>query len=321
MSPRIPRSWRTSIEPPDVVVGVLEEAGVHLHLADQHRLERLGHVVPGRDLVVAPGELGVGRDHAQCLLPLDRLLAQPVPALVELAPVPVGPLLGHVVGGVGGAGGEVDEERLVAHQGLLLVDPLDGLVGHVLHQVVALFGRLGGLNRGGALVQRRVVLVRLAADEPVEVLEAPAAGRPGVERSRRAGLPHRDLVALAELGRGVAVQLQRLGQRGRGVGPDRVVPGRRGGDLGDPAHPDRVVVAAGEQRLPGRRAQRGGVEPGVLQAGGGQALGRRRADGPAEGAGGPEPAVVDSTIRTFGAPAGGRSGSIGGNPESGSLAS
>src|SRR5829696_297214 len=75
-------------QPADVVVGVLQEPGVDLHLAGQHRLERLGHVVPGRDLVVAAGKLGVGRDHAQCLLPLDRLLALPVPALVELALVP-----------------------------------------------------------------------------------------------------------------------------------------------------------------------------------------------------------------------------------------
>ena len=295
---------------PDVVVGVLQEAGVHLHLADQHRLERLGHVVPGRDLVVASGQLGVGRDHAQCLLPLDRLLAQPVPALVEPALVPVGPLLGDVVGGVGGAGGEVDEERLVAHQGLLLADPLDGLVGHVLHEVVALFGRLGGLHRGGALIDGRVVLVGLAADEPVEVLEAPAAGRPGVEGPGRAGLPHRDLVALAELGRRVAVELQRLGQRGRGVGPDRVVPGRRGGDLGDAAHANGVVVAAGEQRLAGRGAERGGVEPGELEAAVGQPLGRRHADRATVGAGGAKADVVqqhDQDVRGARAAAAARS--------------
>jgi hypothetical protein len=81
-------------QPPDAVVGVLQEAGVDLHLADQDRLELGGHVVPCRDLVVAVGELGVGGDHPEHLLPLDRLLAQPVPALVEPPPVPVGPLLG-----------------------------------------------------------------------------------------------------------------------------------------------------------------------------------------------------------------------------------
>ena len=50
--------------------------------------------------------------------------------------------------------------------------------------------------------------------------EAAAAGRPGVERSHRAGLPHRHLMALAELGGVVAVELQRAGDRRHGVGQD-----------------------------------------------------------------------------------------------------
>ena len=59
-------------DPADVVVGLLEETGVDLHLARQHRLELVGHVVPGRDLFVARGQLGVGGDHAQLLLPRER---------------------------------------------------------------------------------------------------------------------------------------------------------------------------------------------------------------------------------------------------------
>ena len=124
-------------------------------------------------------------------------------------------------------GREVDEERLVGDERFLLPDPVDRLVGHVLHEVIALFGRLLHLDGRRALVERRIPLVRLAADEAVEILEAAAAGGPGVERTRRAGLPHRHLVALAELRRGVAVQLERPGQRRRGVGQHRAVAGRR----------------------------------------------------------------------------------------------
>ena len=46
-------------QPADVVVGVFHEARVDLHLPAQHRLERLRHLVPGRDLLVARGELAV----------------------------------------------------------------------------------------------------------------------------------------------------------------------------------------------------------------------------------------------------------------------
>ena len=161
-------------QPPDVVVGVLQEAGVDLHLAREHRLELVGHVVPGRDLGRARGQLGVGRDHAELLLARERLLAQRVPAVVEPALVLVRPLRRHVVRRVRRAGREVDEERLVGHQRLLLADPVDRLVGHVLGEVVALLRRAVGLDRDGVAVDRRRVLVRLAADEAVEVLEAAA---------------------------------------------------------------------------------------------------------------------------------------------------
>ena len=122
----------------------------------------------------------------------------------------------------------------------------------------------------------RVVLVRLAADEPVEVLE-PAAASATVERPHRAGLPDRHLVALAELGGAVAVEQQGLGQRRRSVRAHRAVARGRRRDLGDGAHADGVVVAAGQQRLPGGRTERGRVEAGELQALRREPLGVRRA--------------------------------------------
>ena len=231
----------------------------------------------------------------------------------NLPGVLVGPLLRHVVRRVGRARREVDEERLVRHQRLLLADPADRPVGQVLGEVVALLGRRRRLDRRRAVVQRRIPLVVLAADEPVERLEPAAARRPRVERAHRRRLPHRHLVALAELRRRVAVQLQRHRQRRLGVRPQRAVARRRRRRLGDAAHPDRVVVAAGQQRLPGRRAQRRGVEPVVPQPAGGEPLGGRRA-GTAR--------RTRSTRRTrrrragrsarSARPAGGSSGSIGG---------
>ena len=235
----------------------------------------------------------VGRDHAELLLAREGPLAQRVPAVVELARVLVGPLLRHVVRRVRRARREVREERLVGHQRLLLADPADRLVGHVAHEVVALFGRAVGLDRRRPFVQRRVVLVRLAADEPVEVLEAAAAGGPVVERPHRARLPHRHLVALAELRRRVAVELEGLRERRARVRPDRVVARRGRRDLGDAAHPHDVVVAAAQQRRPRRRAQRRRVEAVELQAAGGEPLRVRRRARPAERARRAEPDVVE----------------------------
>jgi hypothetical protein len=72
------------------------------------------------------------------------------------------------------ARGEVDEERLVGHQRLLLARPLDYLDRQVLGEVVALLGRLLWLDGRRSCVDCRVPLVGLAADEAVEVLETAA---------------------------------------------------------------------------------------------------------------------------------------------------
>src|SRR5208283_5982881 len=96
-----------------------------------------------------------------------------------------------VMRGVGGAWREVDEKGLVWRQRLLLRNPVHSLVGHVLHEVVALLGSLLWLDWRGPLIQRRVPLVGLAPDEAVEVLEATAASGPCVKRASRTRLPHR----------------------------------------------------------------------------------------------------------------------------------
>ncbi len=248
-----------------MVIGVLHEARVDLHLSSQHGLERFRHVVPRRNFLVPGGELTIGGNDTQLLLTRECFLAQLVPASVELALVLVGPVLGHVVRRMCRARREVDEEWLVRGETFLLSDPGNRLVGHVFDQVVALFGCFLWLHRRGALVERRIPLVGLAANEAVEVLEAAATGRPGIERTGRTRLPHRHFMALAELRRGVAVEFQRPRERRHGVGQHRAVARRAGRDLGDAAHADGVVVAAGQQRLPRGRAQRGGVEAGELQ--------------------------------------------------------
>jgi hypothetical protein len=115
-------------QPADVMIGVLQEAGVHLHLPGQHRLELIGHVLPRRKFGVPGGQLGVRRDDSQLLLPANvrsRCTSHPS----STAPVLVGPLLGDVMRGVRRAWCEIDKKRLVGHQRLLLTHPIHSPIG------------------------------------------------------------------------------------------------------------------------------------------------------------------------------------------------
>src|SRR5688572_7864572 len=194
------------------------------------------------------GQPRVAWNNAETLLACKRLLTELVPAVIELALVLVRPFFRYVMRRVRSARREVGEERFVRDQRLLLPDPCDRLVGHVRHEVVTLFRRLLRLDRCRPFVNRRIPLMRLATDEAIEVLEAPAAGWPRVKWAGRARLPHRHLVTLAKLRRGIAIQLQRPRDRRRGVGNDGAIARRAGGDLRDAAHADAVMVAAREQR-------------------------------------------------------------------------
>src|SRR5580700_8534682 len=87
---------------------------------------------------MARSELGVCRYPAQLFGALEGALAVGVPAVVEFALVLVGPLLGNMVRTVNGAGGPVHEEGLVGLEGLVLAEPLNGVVGEIFGEVVVI---------------------------------------------------------------------------------------------------------------------------------------------------------------------------------------
>ena len=82
---------------------------------------------------------------------------------------------------------EIAEERLVGPVGLDPLHPLDGLVGHVLGEVVVVAPLVRG-DRCGLVVKVGFELRGFGTGEPVEAVE-PEAGGPTVERAGRAGLP------------------------------------------------------------------------------------------------------------------------------------
>src|SRR5271169_6549701 len=171
-----------------MVVGIFHEPRVNFHLAGEHWLKRGWHFIPCRDFLVPHRELTVLRNDTQLFLTSKGLFAQLIPALVKLTLVLIRPVLRDVVRGVCGARCEVDEEWFVGNERFLLPNPVHGLVGHVFHKVIALFGRLLWLDRYSAFIERRIPLVRFAADEPVEIFESASAGRPGIEGTGRTGL-------------------------------------------------------------------------------------------------------------------------------------
>ena len=163
------------------------------------------------------------------------------------------------------------------------MDVGDRVVGQVLGEVVAVLGGPGLLGQVVVRDQGRAELVGLPVEEAVEALEAPpqrpaGPGRPVVPLVLGRQVP------LADGPGGVAVGHQRGGQHPAGGRDAGVVAREAGGQLHDAAHAHRVVVAAGEQAGPGRRAQGGGVEVGVAEPAGGEAVEGRGVDVRAEAA-------------------------------------
>ena len=101
-------------------------------------------------------ELRVARDDSQLFLAGKDLLAQLVPALIELALVLVDPFFGYLVRGVGVApGAKYMKKGLSGISAFCWRTHLIALVGHVLRKVVALLGVLRRLDGCRALVLSR----------------------------------------------------------------------------------------------------------------------------------------------------------------------
>src|SRR5205814_2947505 len=136
----------------------------------------------------------IRRDCAEPDLPGQRLLAELVPALVELAPVFGDPFLGHMMRIVGARRRVVDEERFVRRERLLGADPDNGLVGHVGTYMVVRIA--GSRDAGHAVVEDRGVEIGLALKKTVELVET-RVRRPAVEWPGDTQFPRRQLVGFA----------------------------------------------------------------------------------------------------------------------------
>ena len=220
------------------MVGALHQRRVDLHLPREDLLLVVREGVPPLDVVGVLGELGVRRDDPELLLPRQDLLAQDVPALVELALVQalLEPALRRGVGRVAGAlasstcrkGRSGVSDRVARTQ---------AMAWSVMSDVEVVVRVARRADVGRAVDQVRVERGLLAGQVAVELVPA-AARRPAVERPADAHLVGRHLVALAEVGGDVAPAPQDLADRGAAVGPHAGVAGvARAGvdDVGDAA--------------------------------------------------------------------------------------
>src|SRR5262249_5331733 len=274
----------------DVVVCVGESAGIDL---GHSRIEPLlvgGQAVPGGKLLGPRRQLGIGWDDAKLLLACQRVLADLVPPLVELALELGDPLLRSVMRSVRRACRVVSQERSLRGGCLLLTDPIDGVVRQIYIEDVIRFAEIGfdGLR---ALHKRRVPLVGVAANEAVEVVE-PKPCRPQIEWPSFAGLPVRHVVVLPIPRRVVPVLLEHLGKGSDAFWHQRVIAGIAGGELHDHTSVRRVMIASGDQRSTGWRAERRRMELRVAQPALRETVHRRRRNWPAERATGAVPDII-----------------------------
>ena len=266
-----------SEHPADLLVGVREEPGEALHEPGRDGPLRPGEGVPGRHPIRPRGQRRRRRDQAPGKLAGERLLAPGIPAQVEPPAVAFPPARRRLVRGVAGAGRQVEKERLAGVDRAQVRQELDRVVGQVLGEVVAILHGRGRPDRVVVVVQGRHELVGLAAVEAVPAVEAPGQ-RPGGARRGHVRLVLGGQVPLADGVARVAGRAQDLGQVAvfaRRLAPVAGIADRQ---VGHPAHAAAMVVAAGQQAGPGRRAQRRRVEVREPDPAGRQAIDHRRLD-------------------------------------------
>ena len=233
------------------------------------------------------------------LLVLEHDLAVALVAHVELARVAVGPLLEDVMRRMTGTGTDIGEPRLVGRDHLRVADEFDCLVGDVLRQVVAVLGQTGRCDGVIVVDEFGIPLVGLAAHEAVEPFESPRQ-RPMSFGGGEIGLLQRSQMPLADAIGVVAVFGEDFRQQ-RGVVRDASVAAREPvGELLDGRHADGGGVASGQQRRPGRRAQRGGVELREPDTALGDAAHRRHLHQTTEAVPGRDAGVVPHEIENVG---------------------
>jgi hypothetical protein len=202
-----------------------------------------------------------------------------------------------------GPGADVQEERRRVVHRVQVGQEVDGAVGQVLAEVVAVLERAWRRHAVVVVEERGHELVGLATVKAVPAVEA-AAERPGGAGGSVVGLLFGAEVPFADRVGGIAACPQHLGEEPVLPRRSAPVPREARGQVGDPTHATAVVVASGEEAGPGGGAERGGVEVGQTDAVRGHTVDHRRVDVGAVTAELREPDVVEDDENHVGCPVG-----------------
>jgi hypothetical protein len=144
------------------------------------------------------------------------------------------------------------EEGLFWSSRVLRANPVDGPIRQIVDEDVVRIAEWRQ-HRCRVLEQRRMKLVRIAAEEAVEVLEAQTSG-PLIKWPSWTLHPLWNEVVLAKPRCVVTVVYENVADGTGTLGHNRSVAGVTRGELRDVAHPNALMVAASEKCSTGRGA-------------------------------------------------------------------
>ncbi|OIQ65889.1 hypothetical protein GALL_525480 [mine drainage metagenome] len=242
--------------PADVLVGVVDQGGVKLHVGGHQRVLIFGHLGPIRHARRATRQHPVGTDHAQLFLASKAFLAQRLPAFGIPA------LVLRQVRGFGVqrrvrcVGGVVEVERLVRAGRAMRAQPRDCLVGEIIGRKIAL-GVGVGLDRLVAFHQlARRVIAGLGRDKAIKAVKSALQRPRGAIGSGGKVVVGRVVPLAYRIGRiaGIAQESRDCRRIARDLA--RLIAGKAGVGVGQPAAADRMRVFARHERRARRGAHR-----------------------------------------------------------------
>ncbi len=252
-------------QPSDLLIGMLEHRRKRFLEPRGENPFPVGQVFPWAHARIVRREPGCARDDSDLFLAREPLLARRVPSGIESPAILFEIAAGRLMRRMGSAERQIQEERTLGDQRGRVADIANRTIDDVLGDVVAVRRTARRIDKVIVAGELGGELIGLALQEPVVSIEA-SLERPVLIRSGGGAFRHRREMPLAGGECGVAAVAQDFRERGGRAGNRAAHVRKSRIHVGYRAHPDRVMVAAGEKAGARGRAERGGMKPGETQS-------------------------------------------------------